>query len=246
MAATLAALMVTSLFVGAAAAVTSEPQELPEESEVGSDFEATFELTDLFDEFEEWTLAGETNLTNVTWTVWKYDAADSQIEQTSYDGQAFNESITIDEGVNRVEVRVTGTTPEVQQYQYDPAQQFRVAEFTLERGGGTQDTIASHETHHYTADSAEARQALDSASEAVDRSGDSEASDTFGSAVSAYEAGNFGNAIDLAERAEEEASSSERRQTFLLYGAAAAVLLVVLGAGYYLYQARQQEPDRLR
>lgn len=241
-----AGLLVSSLAVGSAAAVESSPEELPEESEVGTEYEATFELTDLFDEFEQWTLNGETELDNVTWTIRQYDQAGNQIRQTSVDGQSFNEDINIEDGTSRVEVRVTGTTPEIGNLSYDPEERFAVANFTQVREGGTQNAIASHDAHHYTNESKQARNAIDNASTVVEGSGDQEAQQTLQSAISAYEAGNFENAINLAERAEDEATETQTRRNFLLYGAAAVVVLLVLGGAYYLYKSRQQSPSRLR
>ncbi|MEF8808273.1 hypothetical protein [Natronomonas sp.] len=241
-----AGLLVSSLAVGSAAAVDSSPEELPEESEVGTEYEATFELTNLFDEFEQWTLNGETELTNVTWTVVQYDQAGNQVDQTSTDGQEFNEDINIDDGTSRIEVQITGTTPEIGNLSYDPEERFTAANFTQVREGGTQQDIATHDAHHYTADSKEARNAIDDASTIVEGSGDSEAESSLQSAISAYEAGNFDNAISLANRAEDEATQTQTRQSFLLYGAAAVVVLLLLGGGYYLYKSRQQGPSRLR
>jgi hypothetical protein len=241
-----AGLLVSSLAVGSAAAVESAPQELPEESEVGTDYEATFELTNLFDEYEQWTLRGETELTNVTWTIQQYDQAGNQIGQSSVDGQTFEEGIDIEEGTSRVEIRVTGTTPEIGNLTYDPEERFTVANFTQVREGGTQQAISSHSAHHYTPDSKEARNAIDNASEVVNGSGSDEAQQTLQSAISAYEAGNFDNAISLAERAENEATETTTRRNVLLYGAAAVVVLLLLGGAYYLYKSRQQAPSRLK
>ncbi|MFT4883507.1 MAG: TolA-binding protein [Natronomonas sp.] len=241
-----AGLLVSSLAVGSAAAVNSSAEELPDESEVGTEYEATFELTELFDEYEQWTLNGETELTNVTWTIRQYDQADNQIRQTSVDGQEFNEDINIEDGTSRIEVRVTGTTPEIGNLSYDPEERFAVANFTQVREGGTQQDIASHDAHHYTNESKEARNAIDDANAIVNESGDQESQETLQSAISAYEAGNFENAINLAERAEDEATQTQTRQSFLLYGAAAVVVLLLLGGGYYLYKSRQQGPSRLR
>jgi hypothetical protein len=241
-----AGLLVSSLAVGSAVAVESSPGELPEESQIGTDYEATFELTELFDEYEQWTLSGETELTNVTWTIQQYDQAGNQIRQSSVDGQSFEADINIDDGTSRIEVRVTGTTPEIGNLSYEPEERFTVANFTQVREGGTQQAIASHDAHPYTTESKEARNAIDNASEVVDASDSNEAQQTLESAISAYDAGNFENAISLAERAENEATQTQTRQSFLLYGAAAVVLLLLLGGGYYLYKSRQQGPSRLR
>lgn len=241
-----AGLLVASLFAGAAAAVESTPEELSDESEVDSEFEADFELTELFSEFEEWTLRGETNVTDVTWTVTQFDQADSQVRQASHDGQTFEEDIDIDDGTNRVEVRITGTTPEVENWSYDPPETFTAANFTLTRAGGTERAIDSYAAHHYTEESKEARNALDSARDAVEASGDSDAESTFEDAVAFYNAGEFESATNTAERAEDQATQAATMRSALLVGAAAVVVLLLLGGGYYLYKSRQQGPARLR
>ena len=243
-AAVFAVLLFGTLFAGTTAAVQSSPQTLPEESEVGTEFEATFEITELFDEFESWTLTAETELDNATWTIRQYDQADSEISRNEIDGQNATQAIDIEDGTASVEIRITGTTPEISQLSYDPPQQFVAASFTQEREGGSNNDIATHETHYYTQDSREARQAIDQAQASVDGSG--EAQSSLDSAISAYENGNFENAISLAERAEGEASQSQFRRTAMIAGAAVIVLLIVAFAGYRLYKSRQQGPSRLK
>jgi len=233
-----------TLFVGSAAAVESTAQDLPEESEVGTDFEATFEVTELFDEFEEWTLAAQTELDNSTWTIRQFNQAGDQISRTDTDGGAAFDSIDIDDGARTVEVRVTGTTPEIEGLSYEPPDRFVAANFTLERDGGTERAIGEHESHHYTEESREARLAIDSASETVGDSGDARSS--LDSAISAYESGNFENAITLAERAEGEASQSQFIRNAALGVGAVIVLAVLLGGGYWVYKSRQKGPSRLK
>lgn len=235
-----------ALFVGSAAAVQSSPQDLPEESEVGTDVEATFELADLFDEFESWTLAVETEIENATWTIQQYDQAGSEVSREEIDGQNATQPIDIDDGTATVEVRVTGTTPEIDEWSYDPPDRFLVADLTQEREEGTDRDIDTHETHHYTEESKEARQAIDRAHEAVEESGSDDARSSLDSAISAYESGNFGNAIDLAERAEDEASQHQLLRTGLLVGGIAVVVLLLAAGGYRVYRSRQQGPSRLR
>ena len=239
-------LLAVSLIAAPAAAVDSASDDVPEEVEAGAETEATFELTNLYDEFESWTLRGETNMTNVTWTVQKYDQAGNQVEQNTYDGGEFTEQIDIDESTQEVHARVTGTAPEIEAFSYEPVETFRYANFDLVRDGGTEGNIDEYQVHHYTADSKEARERIDQANGAVDRADDDEARSTLESAISAYDAGNFENAISLAERAEDEATGTERTQTLLTYAAiGVAALLVIVGLGY-LYKKRQQGPSRLR
>lgn len=240
-----AGLLAVSLLAGGAAAVETS-SDAPAESEVGADFQATFEVTDLFVDATEWTLHGETNLTNVTWTVTVYDQADNQIRQETYADATFEEDIDTDSGTNRVEVEVVGTTPEIENFTYDPSETFTAAAFTEVRPGGTEHEIDSYEVHHYTEDSKEARQAIDAARDAVERSGSSDGQQSLESAISAYESGNFDNAVSNAERAEEEASQSQFVRNAAMLAGGAIVLLLVAGGGYYAYRSRQEAPSRLK
>lgn len=240
-----AGLLALSLFAGGAAAVETSA-DVPEESEVGSDFRATVEVTDLFDEANEWTLRGETNLTNVTWTVTVYDQADTRLRQETYTEATFEEDIDTDGGTTRVEVEVVGTTPEIENHSYDPPETFTAAAFTEVRPGGTEHEIDAYEVHHYTEESKEARRAIDDARDAVERSGSSDGRQSLESAISAYENGNFENAIRNAERAEDEASQSQFVRNAALIAGGAVVLLLVAGGGYYAYRSRQEAPSRLK
>lgn len=245
-AALLAILLFGTLFAGTSLAVESTPQDLSESYEVDEDMEATFEITELFDEFETWTLTAETELTNATWTIRQYDQAGSEISREETDGQNATRAIDIEDGTATVEVRVTGTTPEIDEWSYEPPDRFVAAAFTQQREGGSANDIATHEAHHYTEESRDAREAIDQAREAVDGSNSDEAQSSLDSAISAYESGNFENAIGLAERAEDEASQSQLLRTGLVAGGAALVVLLLAVGGYRLYKSRQKGPNRLK
>lgn len=239
-------LLAAGILAAPAAAVDTTPINGPEDSEAGTDFEATYELTDLFTDYESWTLVGQTDVTSVTWTVTQYDQAGNQVAQQSYDGQQFSQDVDIESGVSRIEVRITGTTPGFDTPTYDPPQRFTAADFTLQRQGGTQQDLATSQVHHYTQESRDARGEIDDAAAVVDRSGGDDSRETLDSAISAFNAGNYDNANQLANRAEDEAQRNARTRSTMLYGGAAIVILVVLGAGYFLYRSRQQGPSRLR
>ena len=236
--------LVTSAFVGPAAAVDSSTRNLPEESEVGTDVEATFELTQLFDEFEQWTLEGETELQDATWTVRFYDQAGNQIDST--ETSSLSEDVDIEDGVHRIEVRVVGTTPQVENYSYDPPQQFVAANLTQTATGGSQTAIGSYRVHHYTAESKEAREAIDSAREAVEASSSDSGEALLQSAISSYETRDFESAIRDANSAEEEASQNRLLRMGAMGLIGVIVLVVLVGGGYRLYKSRQQTPSRLR
>ena len=244
--AVLLAVLLASVLAGPVAAVDSSPQTAPDASEVDSEFDATYELTNLFEDFEGWTLVGETELESVTWTVQQYDQAGNQVAQDSYNGQSFSRRVDIETGVSRIEVRVTGTAPAFGSPTYDPPQRFTAANFRLDREGGTQQAIGAYETHHYTQASNSTRQDVEQAEQAVDRFGGEQSRETLDRAISAFEAGNYDNANQLADSAESEAQRNRRTRTTLLYGGAAVAGIALLGGGYYVYRSRQQSPDRLR
>ena len=236
--------LVATLFVAPAAAVDSSARSLPDEAEVGSDIEATFELTRLFDDFEEWTLEGETELDDATWTVKLYDQGGNQMDTVETD--SLSQDIDIDDGVSRVEVRVVGTAPAVDNYSYDPPQQFVAANLTQTAAGGSQSAIASYRVHHYTQESKEARGAIDDARDAVAASNSDSGQALLDSAISSYENENFQNAIDSAGQAEEEASQNRMLRMGAMGLVGAIALVALLGGGYRLYKSRQQSPSRLR
>lgn len=253
----LALLLATTLVasaVGPAAAMSATASDAPDEKKVGEDVEATFTITKPFSEYDSWTLNGETQLTDVTWTVELYDQGGSKIDQTSYDGQSFNHSLDKSDAYE-VQVVIKGTVPEVENFSYDPAQQLTVADLNQFRQGGSSDDIDEWTFRPYTEDSQEAREAIDAASEAIDAADGSGADvsgaeDTLGNAVSAFEAENFDNAVDLADEARQKAESAEQstQQTqMLLYGGVGLVALVAVVGGALWYRSKRQDDyDKLR
>lgn len=247
--AALALAVLAVVAVGPVAAVEATADGVPEESRVGSDAAATIQLTNLYSDYDSWTLHGETNLTSVTWTVVEFNAAGDQIDQQSYNGQAFDHQVSIDDDTVSIEVRVEGTTPALEAPQYSPPQTVTVARLQQVRQGGTTRTIQTYGTHHYTDASAAARSAIDDAAAAVDGSGSEKAESLLQDAIDAYNDGSYAAAEDLAAEAENRArearQSQETTQTLLLGGLAVVVLLVVGGAIYY-WQSRRDDYDALR
>lgn len=245
----LALALLAVVAVGSTAAVETAPEGVPDASAVGSDVTATVTLTDLYAEYNAWTLHGETALTDVTWTVVAFNAADEQIDQQSYDGQSFNHSVDIENDAIRLEVRVAGTTPAVENYTYAPPQSYTLARFQRVRQGGTSEGIDAYSVHHYTEDSKAARTAIAEAEAAVEGSGSAAARDQLSKAIRAYDDGNFALAQELAGDAADEAEQARQsRQTTqtLLFGGLALVVLVVVAAGAYYWWSRRDEYDPLR
>lgn len=248
--------------VGTAAAVQVADEDVPDEGQVGADYTATMTLGELYQnpDYTSWTLRGETELENVTWTVTTTDTdTGNQIDSQSFDGQTFNYSNIDAEAndANQITVEVTGTVPSVENYTYPDEETFVVAELTQAREGGTSNEIASREAHHFTEGSQAARQAIGDAQDAIDAAqeagGDtSTAESSLDSAISVYESGNFEEAQNLANRAQDEADtaksnaqSTEQRNQLLLYAGVAIVVLALIGGGVYWYRQQQDDYSRL-
>ncbi|MBX0325350.1 hypothetical protein EGH21_20190 [Halomicroarcula sp. F13] len=228
---------------GTASAFTVSAEGVPSESGVGDEVTVTYTVDDPFTgTSNEWTLAGETELENVSWTVTVLRAG-SQVSQQTYGDQSFSQDLDIDNNGDQVRVELTGTTPAVENYTYQPEEQYVVASLTRV-SGSNEEEFQNSTAHHYTADSREARQAIDSAQAAIDAAGgNSDAEQLVDSAVSSYENGNFENAVNLANQARNTAQqaqqSQQTTQTLLLAGGGLVVLLLLAGGGYYIYTQTQ-------
>lgn len=243
-----AVLVVLSVAVVPAAAVSTSTDGVPEETRVGSDVTATYTFTELYSDYESWTLNGETELTDVTWTVRQLNQAGNQVSQESYDGASFNESVSIDDGTAEVVVEVTGTAPEVREFSYEPAEQYELAAFDLVRDGGTREAITGTEVHHYTSASQEARTAIERAETAVAATNNQEAQRSLANAKEAYNGENFDLAVELASEAEERAQraqNTQNRNQLILYGVAALLVVGLLVGGVLYYRSQQDTYDRL-
>ena len=228
---------------GIATGVTVSDENTPADAEVGTTVEVSYTLEELFQDpnYEVWTLRGETELRNVTWTFELVDQAGNVGETNNADGQNVTQALSIDDGTSEVEVQVTGTVPPVEAFSYDPAPAFLVAELTHTREGGSSSSIERFEAGRYTDESREAREAIESAESVVESSESDQAQESLQSAISAYEGENFELAIQLAERAEREANQAEQaanqarqRNQLIVYGAIGlVVLLVVVGVVYW-------------
>ena len=250
----LLALLVFAAAATPAAAVSVGNEDVPEGATVGAKVEATVTLDELYKNpsLERWALAGETQLTDVTWTVTYYDQTGSKVGQKSYDGQSFDGAqIAASEGVSEVEVRVTGTAPEVEEYTYDPAPTFAVLNLTQTREGGSSSDVGSWTARHYTDESMAAREAIESAESAVAAAGGAdtgEAETTLVNAVDAYEGGEFELATTLANEAASKVSKAKQsKQTvqYAMYGVGGLVVLGVVAGGIVWWRSQQDSYDRL-
>jgi hypothetical protein len=250
----LAALLVLSVAAVPAAAVSVGEEDVPSDAEVDSKVSATATLDELYKDpqLESWTLAGSTELTDVTWTVTYYDQTGSKVNQESFDGQNFSgASIAADDGTSEVEVKVTGTVPEAESYSYDPAQNATVMTLQQTREGGSSNQIDTWTARPYTEDSEAARTALDEAEaaiEGVSGANTDEAQQSFDNAVDAFESGNFDLATTLAEEAQtkaEQAEQSSQTQQLIVYAAGGLVVVALLVGGFFYWRSQQNTYDKL-
>ncbi|WP_276249915.1 hypothetical protein [Haloarcula rara] len=249
--ATVALLCVVGLLAvaGTAGAFTvSTEGDVPNETAVGSEVSVTYVIDDPYTDVpSEWTLDGETELENVSWSVEVRDRGSVVYDET-YGEQSFTQTMNGEGAQDGDEVRITleGTVPAVETYTYEPPEQYTVANLARVTGSN-ENEFRNDSAHHYTEDSREARQAINASQQAVaDAPGDnSDAKAQLDRAISAYEAEDFDNAVSLAEDAEQQAEQAQQSQQTtqtLLYAAGAVVLLLLVGGGgFYLYSKSQED-----
>jgi hypothetical protein len=234
---------------GTASALSVSAEGVPSESAVGDEVTVTYTIDEPFTDVpNQWTLRGETELENVSWTVTVLRAG-SPVSggQTTYGSQTFTQDLDIDNNGDEVRVELTGDVPAIETYSYQPREAYAVT--TLTRVSGSNENEFRNDTaHHYTNQSREARVAIDDAAATINETGgNSEAEQLRDNAISSYENGNFNNAIDLAGQAQNTAEqaqqSQQTTQTLLYAGIAAAVLLLLGGGGFYLYSQSQSGDD---
>ncbi|MFB6108142.1 MAG: hypothetical protein ABEJ82_04765 [Haloplanus sp.] len=253
----LATLLVVLAATVPAAAVSVGGEDVPNSAESGTQITATVTLDTLYQnpQLESWQLAGETDLTKVSWTVIYYDQTDSKVGQDEFTGQEFSgANIVADDGTAKVEVRITGTVPAIEDFSYDPPQQFLLMDLTQTQQGGASNDIDSWQVHHYTQRSQSARQAIDDAAAAID---DAEASGAnpqaaksdYQNAVAAYNDGSFDVATNLAQSASQEAKKAKQgaqtQQTAIYAVGGLVVLAILAGGGYLWWRSQQDDYDKL-
>ncbi|WP_336002462.1 hypothetical protein [Halorientalis halophila] len=234
--------------VGTAAALTVSADDPAREAQVGTEINTTVTIDDAFTENGQWTVGAETELQNVSWQLEEYDQGSRVERWNDLGGQSISQQVSSDPEGDELRVQIRGEVPAVPEYNYSnpSAENVTFVAVTSTTGDNTQ-TLATYEVHVYTKDSKDAREAIDSAREASDGAGNpDEVESTIDSAISSYNNGNFGNAMDLAEDAESSATSSQQTSQLLMFGAVAVVAIAVIGGGVYYWRNRGDDYDKLR
>ncbi|MFB6112571.1 MAG: hypothetical protein ABEJ58_00545 [Halodesulfurarchaeum sp.] len=242
-----ALLVLVSVAAVPVAAVSVSADNAPNAVQVGATQDVTFTFTDLYTNYDQWTLKGHTDLKQVTWTVTTYDLGGAQLRQVQYNAQNFSHPISKSEDVAKVTVRLQGTTPQWSDWSYKPPQNLTLARFAEVQQGGASSVLETYSARPYTTASQQARNAISQAQAAIDEAraagaNTEEASSLIDNAISAYNNGNFQNAENLANQAQNKAQASmqsTQRRSMLLYAGAGIVgLLVVIGLVYWYLQQR--------
>ncbi len=241
------------VLMGGMVGATSMEQGGVNQAEIGSDLIVQTVVTELYTTntgpIDVWTLRGESLLESVTWTVTEINAADRPIQGSKkvYAGKVFEQGVSLDDSVVKIIVEVSGTIPEVSEWQYEPEQKVLVMELAQVRLGGTENIIGSIEVSPYNPESKVAREAIDKASVVVEGTNNVDAQQTIENAISAYNAGNFKNAKDLARQAGESAVAMEESQERkgLILNIVGVVIAVALIGGAIVWYRSTRHKSRL-
>lgn len=220
---------------GTAVALTVEGTS-PEPAQVSSTVTTTATIQQPFsgDAPAQYTLRGETELENASFTVVAFDQQNSTVNRVDSEGPTFEMPLDIDNGSVRVEVEVNdGVVPPLDTFDYRDMSVENYSALRLVRvADGAETEISVYETHRFTEESIEARQAIDNASAVIDADSSSDAREKLNQSISAYNAENFENAVSLAQEARDAADSGGLPVT--LIGGAVVVLVVIVGAVAYV------------
>jgi rubrerythrin len=240
--------------VGTAGAITiSGFSDAPESAQVGQEVTVEAELTELYgDEVpdDDWILSGETELEDPDWTVIVRDAGGAEVARTDATNETFNQVIEREANHVRVEVSITGSVPEMSEFNYEETSVEEAVAMELsqltESGDASELPDGTHTVQRYNEDSQAARQAIDSAMEAAEEADNDDARDRVDDAITFYNNGEFESAIDAADDAESTAQGAEQTQQLLLIGGAVVVVVAILGGGLYYWRQNQQDTSKLR
>jgi hypothetical protein len=240
-------LAISLMAVGTAAAV-SVSGDAPAPAENGTEVSMTATIDEPFaDAPDQWTLRGQTELDGATWTIEAYDQRGNVVTRQDTSGANFTQDLNFDNDATRVNVTVTGTVPTLTAFNYEDraAENYTVMQLNQANGDAIDRTW---DAHRFTNDSQTARQAIDDAQAAVDEASGNAGQEDLERAISAYNAGNFENALSLADSAQStaEENQDEGGLPIALIAGAIVVVLVVVGGALYYRQSQQQDNYKLQ
>lgn len=230
--------------------------DVPESAQVGEEVVVEeIVMTDPFavNDSDPWTMRVSTALEEPRLGVRTLDGGDNVIQEI--DQTEDTAVLTLNEtSISEVVFEVRGGVPEIGDnglgaYSYENRESENVTVLEVEELFENQSRTVDNgtfELHRFTPDSQNARDAIDSASEAAEDADSDEARDRIDEAVTFYENGEFSNAISAANDAEDIADSGGgTRGTLILVGGVVALLVAIGGVAYYL-RSRQDSANKLQ
>lgn len=238
-------LAVSLVTAGTVTAVTISG-ESPDATQVGEEVSMTITIEEPFNDApEQWTLRGETQVANATWTVETLQQG-SSLRTIQHGGQSFEQQLSLDNGTTTVKITVTGKAPEMTEFNYDnvEAEKYTVASIGRASGGSV-NTLQEWNVRRYTEKSNEARKAISEAEQAVQAADSQEAQSLLSDAKAFYANEEFDRAISNAEDAQQTAEKSSGGLPLIPIAGGAVVLVALIGGGLY-YRSRQQSDYKLQ
>ncbi|WP_340097788.1 hypothetical protein [Salinibaculum salinum] len=244
-------LAISLMAVGTAAAITTTG-DAPEPANVNDSVTMNATIEDPFEnQPDQWTLRGTTELENASWTIEVYEQGQLVSQSGSQESieQALDRSG--DTTPDRIEISVSGSVPPLEEFDYQDRSVENYSVMSLSNAD-TGDEFESWSAHRYTDGSNEARSEIDDAQAAIDEVDDpsDDLQNELDQAISAYNNGNFENAISLAQdaqaTAEEEQQEQESGLPLPLIAGGAVVLLLIIGGALYYRQSQQQDNYKLQ
>jgi len=241
-------LAISLVAVGTAGAVSFDG-EPPAAKNVNDTAEMNATVNDPFEgQPETWTLRGETELENASWTVQVYEQG-SRLRTETHQGTLEEELDSTGQATpDRVVVQVTGDVPDDIQYNYEDKSSENYTVISLENANSGEE-LQSYDAHRHTDGSKSARTAIQDAEAAIDEldNPSDDAQNQLDRAISSYDNGNFENARSLAEDAQSNAEEQQSSSLPLpLIGGAVVLVLLVVGGGAYYYKSQQSETHKLQ
>lgn len=245
----LVALVVAAVVLGSlgTAAAVSFSGDVQQEVQVGDQERIEVTVEDIFEQQpDQWTLRAESNLEEADVTI-EADAADGTIVREGEGAATLALDRSSDRGITQIDIQVTGQVPEINNYDYDNLSLENVTGLAvLDADEVAEPQLESWELHRFTEESQDARAAIDEADAAVANATSDSASERLDEAKTFYESGEFDSAIEAANDARDTAESEGETQELLLTIAAVVLVVVLVGAGVYIWRARQTPADKLR
>ena len=224
-----------------AGAVSATANGTPDGARVGENVSATVVLDDLYTEAPTaWRLHADTELRNVTWTVTAAGLDGSTLATRSFRGRSFDTPVRAAQNVSELTVRVRGTAPPVENFTYQPREEFALA--ALARGrNGSRVAIADWSAAHYTPESRSARRTLNATQAAVAEDGSDDLEERFGFAVMAYRNESFGLSNAIASDVKTTAERPDYPVAFLSGLFLGAIAVGLGAAGLRSYRERAHD-----